>query len=338
MSVSIESSEQIADIQDVDCASVKAPEGLPDYAAIAREVFRIEAEAVAGLAAHVDGAFSSAVAAILASSGRTIVCGIGKSGIIGKKISATLASTGTPSFFMHPAEACHGDLGMVDGNDTLIAISHSGETEELLRLLPFLRDNGNCTIALTGNTRSTLARQVDHHLWVHVAREACPLQLAPTASTTATLAMGDALAVALMRARRFQAHHFARFHPGGSLGRRMLGLVRDEMCADNLPFIKPDALAAELVATMSSGRLGLAIVSQDGTTAEGVITDGDLRRALETNQEGFFRSRARDMMTTNPVLIGPDSRMSAAMELMAERRITSLVVVDDTGILGVVQK
>ncbi|WPL16176.1 Arabinose 5-phosphate isomerase KdsD [Thiorhodovibrio winogradskyi] len=309
-----------------------------DYAAIAQEVFLIEAEAVAGLAAHVDGSFSAAVSAILASTGRTIVCGMGKSGIIGKKVSATLASTGTPSFFMHPAEAYHGDLGMVDGNDIFIALSHSGETEELLRLLPFLRDNGNCTIALTGNTRSTLARQVDHHLWVHVAREACPLQLAPTASTTAALAMGDALAVSLMRARDFQTHHFARFHPGGNLGRRMLALVRDEMRTDDLPFIKPDAMAAEVVATMSGGRLGLAIVSQDGVTPLGVITDGDLRRALETNQERFFQSRADDMMTPNPMLIGPDSRMSAAVEIMAERRITSLIVVDDSGILGVVQK
>lgn len=319
---------------------VAAAEASPvlDFVAIAQEVFRIEAEAVAGLGRHVDGAFTEAVTAILASAGRTIVCGMGKSGIIGKKISATLASTGTPSFFMHPAEAYHGDLGMVDAHDVFIAISHSGETEELLRLLPFLRDNGNCTIALTGNTRSTLACQADHHLWVHVAREACPLQLAPTASTTATLAMGDALAVALMRARHFQAHHFARFHPGGSLGRRMLALVRDEMRTDDLPFIQPDALAAEVVATMSSGRLGIAIVSQDRITPLGVITDGDLRRALETNQERFFQSRARDMMSPSPVLIGPDSRMTAAVELMAERRITSLIVVDDSGIVGVVQK
>lgn len=309
-----------------------------DFAAIAREVFRIEADAVAGLVDHINGDFSAAVTAILASTGRTIVCGMGKSGIIGKKIAATLASTGTPSFFMHPSEAYHGDLGMVDGQDIFIAISHSGETEDLLRLLPFLRDNGNCTIALTGNTRSTLARQTDHHLWVPVPQEACPLQLAPTASTTATLAMGDALAVALMRARDFQAHHFARLHPGGSLGRRMLALVRDEMRVQDLPFVTPDTLAAEVVATMSSGRLGMAIVCEDRTVPLGVITDGDLRRALETNQQRFFASRARDMMSPDPVVIGPDSRMSAAVELMAERHITSLIVVDDSGILGVVQK
>jgi arabinose-5-phosphate isomerase len=309
-----------------------------DFAAIAREVFEIEAAAITGLSAHIDGDFSAAVTTLLASQGRAIVCGMGKSGIIGKKISATLASTGTPAFFMHPAEAFHGDLGMVDSRDVLIAISHSGETEELLRLLPFLRDNGNCTIALTGNTRSTLARQVDHHLWVQVTREACPLQLAPTASTTATLAMGDALAVALMRARDFQTHHFARLHPGGSLGRRMLALVRDEMHGDQLPFVAPDALAAEVVATMSSGRLGIAIVSQDRMSALGIITDGDLRRALESNQERFFQSRARDMMSPDPVTIGADSRMSAAVELMDERRITALIVVDDSGIVGVVQK
>lgn len=309
-----------------------------DYGAIAREVFRIEAEAVAGLARHIDGDFNAAIATVLESRGRAIVCGMGKSGIIGKKISATLASTGTPSFFMHPAEAYHGDLGMVDAQDVLIALSYSGETEELLRLLPFLRENGNRTIAMTGNTRSSLARAVDHHLWVQVAQEACPLQLAPTASTTATLAMGDALAVALMRARGFQAHHFARFHPGGSLGRRMLARVRDEMRAVDLPFISPEAHAAEVVSAISSGRLGIAIVSNDRSSALGIITDGDLRRALETNQERFFSSRARDMMSANPLVIGPDSRMSAAVELMAEHRITSLIVVDDSGIVGVVQK
>ena len=191
-----------------------------DCAAIAREVFEIEAAGILGLAESLDGSFSAAVETILATRGRVIVCGMGKSGIIGKKVAATLASTGTPAFFMHPGEAFHGDLGMVTPTDVFVALSNSGETEELVKLLPFLRDNGNLVIALTGNARSTLGRHASVHLSVRVAREACPLQLAPTASTTATLAMGDALALALMRARDFQAVDFARFHPGGSLGRR----------------------------------------------------------------------------------------------------------------------
>jgi len=309
-----------------------------DYAAIAREVFRIEAAAVAALGARLDDAFTAAVAAILASPGRMIVSGIGKSGIVGKKIAATLASTGTPAFFMHPAEAYHGDLGMVAPCDTVLAISYSGETEELLRLLPFLRDNGNVLIALTGNRQSTLARQATHHLSVRVEREACPLQLAPTASTAATLAMGDALAVALMRARDFQPRDFARFHPGGSLGRRLLRLVRDEMHTQTLPFVGPDDAAETVLATMTGGRLGIALVSADRRVPLGIITDGDLRRAVQRNRERFFDLSARALMTPDPVTIGPDSRMSAAIELMTTRRITCLIVVDDDGIVGVVQK
>ncbi|MFP4076592.1 MAG: SIS domain-containing protein, partial [Halochromatium sp.] len=220
---------------------IRASDDRQDHAAVAREVFRIEAEAIAGLETNLDGRFSDAVERILTASGRVIVCGMGKSGIIGKKIAATLASTGTPAFFMHPGEAFHGDLGMVAPEDIFVAISHSGETEELLKLLPFLQENGNHIVAITGNSRSTLARHSSVHLSVRVTREACPLQLAPTASTTATLAMGDALAVALMKARDFQAHHFARFHPGGSLGRRLLQRVRDEMRSDKLPFVAPHA-------------------------------------------------------------------------------------------------
>jgi arabinose-5-phosphate isomerase len=309
-----------------------------DYMAIAAEVFEIEAAAITGLGDLLDDDFTAAVAAILASSGRVIVCGIGKSGIIGKKITATFASTGTPSFFMHPGEAFHGDLGMVTPADVFVAISYSGETEELVRLLPFLRANGNATIAITGNACSTLARNCDRHLSVRVEREACPLQLAPTASTTATLAMGDALAVALMKARGFQSTDFARFHPGGSLGRRLLQRVRDEMRADDLPFVGPEADADAVLSTMTRGRLGIALVGDEGQTALGIITDGDLRRAVQHHRGAFFGITAAEMMTPNPITIGVDSNMQTAIELMAEHRITLLVVVDGERIVGVVQK
>ncbi len=309
-----------------------------DCAAIAREVFEIEAAGILGLAKSLDGSFSAAVETILATRGRVIVCGMGKSGIIGKKVAATLASTGTPAFFMHPGEAFHGDLGMVTPADVFVALSNSGETEELVKLLPFLRDNGNLVIALTGNARSTLARHASVHLSVRVAREACPLQLAPTASTTATLAMGDALALALMRARDFQAVDFARFHPGGSLGRRLLHRVREEMRSDNLPFVPPGADADTVLTAVSDGKLGMALVSDDQRQALGIITDGDLRRAVQAHRQTFFDKRAADLMTPNPITIGADSSMQTAIELMAKHKITLLVVVDHGGIVGVVQK
>ena len=309
-----------------------------DYAAIAREVFEIEAAGVLGLGEHLDGAFDAAVTAILCCAGRVIVCGMGKSGIIGKKLAATLASTGTPAFFMHPGEAFHGDLGMVTPTDVFIALSNSGETEELVKLLPFLRDNGNTIIAMTGNARSTLAAHASLHLSVRVEREACPLQLAPTASTTAALAMGDALAVALMRARDFQPGDFARFHPGGSLGRRLLHSVREEMRSDNLPFVPLQADADAVLTAVSDGRLGIALVRDDQRRLAGIITDGDLRRAVQAHRAAFFGKRASDLMTPSPITIGADSNMQTAIELMAEHKITLLVVVDDTGVVGVVQK
>ena len=218
-----------------------------NFSDIARSVFSVEAKAVSALSDNLSTDFDDAVSAILSSEGKTIVCGMGKSGIIGKKIAATLASTGTPSFFMHPGEAYHGDLGMVSPDDVFIAISNSGETEEVVKLIPFLKDNGNVLIAMTGNPDSTLAKAANYHLNVGVEEEACPLQLAPTSSTTATLAMGDALAVTLMKARDFKPENFARFHPGGSLGRRLLSRVENEMVSDNLPVIQPDASVAEVI-------------------------------------------------------------------------------------------
>ncbi|MCF7990824.1 MAG: KpsF/GutQ family sugar-phosphate isomerase [Thiohalocapsa sp.] len=309
-----------------------------DYNAIAREVFAVEAAAVAALADALDGTFAAVVSAIISTHGRVIVCGMGKSGIVGKKISATLASTGTPSFFMHPGDAFHGDLGMITSDDVFIALSYSGETEEMIKLLPFLRVNGNLTVAVTGNAQSTLSKNANFHLSVRVEREACPLQLAPTASTTATLAMGDALAVALMKARDFQPMDFARFHPGGSLGRRLLHRVREEMRSQDLPFVSAQDSADAVLTAVTKGRLGIALVGDDSKTALGIITDGDLRRALQLHKADFFALTAADLMTPNPVTIGVDSSMHTAIELMAEHCITLLVVVDNDRVVGVVQK
>ncbi|MEA1051508.1 KpsF/GutQ family sugar-phosphate isomerase [Lamprobacter modestohalophilus] len=322
------------EIRASDCGMANAQ----DPTAVAREVFDIEAAAILGLKQVLDAQFAHAVAEILATSGRVIVSGMGKSGIIANKIAATLASTGTPAFFMHPAEALHGDLGMVTPADVFVAVSNSGETEELVKLIPFLRDNGNAVVAMTGNAQSTLGTQSNLHLSIRVEREACPLQLAPTASTTAALAMGDALAVALMKARGFEEHQFARFHPGGSLGRRLLKRVRDEMKSEQLPFVDPQASADEVLATTTAGKLGISLVSSDRHRVIGVITDGDLRRALQRLREGFFALSAQQLMSPKPVTIGIDSSMNTALELMATHQITALVVVDDDSVVGVVQK
>ena len=213
-----------------------------------------------------------------------IVIGIGKSGLIGKKIAATLSSTGTPSFFLHPGEAFHGDLGMVGADDIVMLISYSGETDEVLKIIPFLKWNKNMIISITGNPNSTIAKNSHHHLNITITREACPLALAPTSSTTAALVMGDALAVALMESRQFQQEDFARFHPGGSLGRKLLAKVKDLMRTDNLPFINKDASFTELLLRMSEGRLGMVIVGT-ADNFEGIVTDGDLRRALLRNPD-----------------------------------------------------
>lgn len=307
-----------------------------NFSDIARSVFSIEAKAVAALSDNLNTDFDDAVSGILSSEGKTIVCGMGKSGIIGKKIAATLASTGTPSFFMHPGEAYHGDLGMVSPDDVFIAISNSGETEEVVKLIPFLKDNGNVLIAMTGNPDSTLAKAANYHLNVGVEEEACPLQLAPTSSTTATLAMGDALAVTLMKARDFRPENFARFHPGGSLGRRLLSRVENEMVSDNLPVIQPDASVAEVISAISGGGLGMAIVST--VDKPSVITDGDLRRAIEKYKEQLFTKNASNLMTSNPVSVMAGTRVEDALVLMEEKKITSVLVTERGEIVGVFKK
>jgi len=304
-----------------------------DYRAIAERVFDIEAHAIKHLKTQIDDDFVGSVDAVMKTQGRVVICGMGKSGLIGKKIMATLASTGTPCFFMHPGEAFHGDLGMVSPEDVFVALSNSGETEEVIRLLPFLKDNGNIVISLTGRPHSTLAKNSHFHLNIAVPEEACPHQLAPTSSTTATLVMGDALAVALMEARNFQPHEFARFHPGGSLGRKLLTRVKHEMKSKNLPFVSADAAVPEVIHVMNDGRLGLCIVN-DG---EGVITDGDLRRHMETDAENFMQLKATDLMRSSPKTISSEARLNDAEELMNNNKITSLLVEENQKIVGVIQ-
>lgn len=302
----------------------------------ALEVFQIESAAISSLGDRLDAAFPSAVETILNATGRVIVCGMGKSGIIGKKISATMASTGTPSFFMHPGEAYHGDLGMVVPADIFIAISFSGETDEILKLLPFLKENGNYLIGITGHRESTLSQACHCHLDVGVDREACSLQLAPTASTTAALAMGDALAVALMEARGFQPESFARFHPGGSLGRRLLSRVGDEMIKQPLPTVHSEALLMEVIRSITNGGLGLTIVELNGSY--GIITDGDVRRAVENSGSSIFELNAAGLMSAAPVCVAATTRCADAIELMDSRAITSVLVKRSGEIVGVFKK
>jgi arabinose-5-phosphate isomerase len=307
-----------------------------DYIDIAKRVFDIEARAVGLLGHKLDNSFSEAVQQILNSSGRVIVCGMGKSGIIGKKIAATLASTGTPSFFMHPGEAYHGDLGMVTADDVFVAISNSGETDEVVKLIPFLRNSGNYLIAMTGSPVSTLAKAAHSHLDVGVPEEACPLQLAPTSSTTATLAMGDALAVTLMKARDFKPENFARFHPGGSLGRRLLSRVEDEMVKVNLPLVSEDARVLDVIQAMTRGSLGLAIVEH--SEGWGLVTDGDIRRAIERYSEAVFDKRAAELMSREPAMVPLGTRVEDALMLMDKRQITSLLVFEGERVVGVFKK
>lgn len=307
-----------------------------DYLSVAKQVFATEAKAVADLAGQLDEQFADAVKAVLAGQGKLIVCGMGKSGIVGKKIAATLASTGTPGFFMHPGEAYHGDLGMVTSDDVFLAISNSGETEEVVKLVPFLRDNQNTLICMTGNPQSSLAKAAHFHLNIAVHKEACPLQLAPTSSTTATLAMGDALAVTLMESRGFAPEEFARFHPGGSLGRRLLRRVLDEMQTEGLPVIDAAADVLSLIGAMSKGGLGMAIVSS--AQGLGVVTDGDIRRALEQHGQQVFNQTAADLMSLNPASVPPETRVEDALALMEQHQITRLMVIENGRLVGVFRK
>lgn len=299
--------------------------------ALARRVIETEASAVAALAARLDDRFVQAVRLILDCRGRVVVSGMGKSGHIGRKIAATMASTGTPAFFVHPAEALHGDLGMITRDDVLVALSHSGETEEVLRILPAVRRQGARVIAITGRTASSLAREADAVLDAGVAEEACPLGLAPTASTTAALAFGDALAVALLDARGFGPEDFARSHPGGRLGLRLLTHVGDVMrSGEAIPQVRPQAPLAEVILEVSRKGMGFAIVTSPDGALQGVFTDGDLRRLFDRAAD--FRDLAvADVMSRTPRSIGPQALAVEAVELMERHRVSQLPVTDEQG-------
>lgn len=295
----------------------------------AREVLATEAAAIQALARRLDGAFVEACRLILDCDGHLIVTGMGKSGHIGHKLAATLASTGTPAFFVHPAEASHGDLGMIRAGDVIVALSNSGETAEVVNLLPVIKRIGVGFIAMTGKPDSSLARHADVHLDTSVDREACPLGLAPTASTSAQLAMGDALAIALLEARGFTAEDFARSHPGGTLGKRLLLHIADVMHGEvDLPTVNPDQTISEAIVIMTRGRLGLCAVVDAERRVAGILTDGDLRRGLDDS--GDIRTTpVRELMTADPQTIAPDELAASAVELMQARRIQGLLVVDD---------
>ncbi|EGK8090629.1 KpsF/GutQ family sugar-phosphate isomerase [Campylobacter lari] len=307
-----------------------------DAIKIAKEVFEIESKTILDLCDNLDKGFNKAVDLILSIKGRCVISGMGKSGHIGAKIAATLASTGTPSFFMHPGEALHGDLGMLTSEDVLLAISNSGETEEVLKLIPVIKKRKIPLIVMAGNQNSTLAKHADIFINIAVKKEACPLQLAPTSSTTATLAMGDAIAVALMRARKFRPDDFALFHPGGSLGRKLLTRVSDLMVSNNLPIVSPESEFNELVDVMTSGKLGLCIVLENEKLV-GIITDGDLRRALRANDKPRFDFKAKEIMSESPKTIEANAMASEAEELMLKHKIKEIVVVQDEKIVGIIQ-
>ena len=301
--------------------------------ALARETFKIEAAAVLGLADRVGPEFSRAVQIMLVCRGRVVVMGMGKSGHIGRKIASTLASTGTPAMFVHPAEASHGDLGMVTASDVVLAISNSGESAELTAILPVLSRQGVPLVVITGGLQSALARQADVALDSSVAVEACPLNLAPTASTTAQLALGDALAVALLDARGFKEEDFARSHPGGALGRKLLTHVSDVMrSGEHVPRVGLDTSFTDLMREMSSKGLGASAIVDEAQRVLGIFTDGDLRRLVEKGAD--LRSiKAGDVMHANPRTLLASALAVEAVELMEENRITSVLVVDDNGAL-----
>ena len=300
------------------------------------QALKDEAEALLGLIPQVDERFDRAVELMYRCHGKVIVTGVGKSGHVGAKIAATLSSTGTPSFFINPLDVFHGDLGVMTRDDVVLAISNSGQTDELLRFIPMVLHADIPIIGMTGNPQSLLAKYSTCFLYVGVEKEACPLNLAPTSSTTAQMAMGDALAIALMQKRHFQPQDFAHFHPGGELGRRLLTTAQDVMRSDDLPVISPDMHLGEAIILVSKGKLGLGVAVCDGYI-EGIITDGDIRRAMERWQAAFFDHTVSDIMTRHPKSVSPDTRITDIQHIMQQNKVHSvLVVTDDNRLLGVV--
>ena len=296
-----------------------------------------EAEAILSLIPQLDENFDKAVDMIYSCKGKVIVTGVGKSGNIGSKIAATLSSTGTPAFFINPLDVFHGDLGVMTPDDVVLALSNSGNTDELLRFLPMILHMKVPVIAMSGNSESLLAKYSDVHIKVKVEKEACPLNLAPTSSTTAALAMGDALAVALMQVRNFKPRDFAQFHPGGELGRRLLTTAEDVMRADELPILPEEMHLGEAIILVSKGKLGLGISLNSAKEVEGIITDGDIRRAMEKWQAEFFNHTVADIMTRTPKMVSPDTKISEVQKVMIKYEVHSVLVVDENRhLLGVV--
>ena len=303
---------------------------------IAKKCFQDEAQAIMDLIPKLDDNFTKAIELIIGSKGKLILTGVGKSGHIGAKIASTMASTGTPAFFVNPLDAFHGDLGMICTGDVVLAISNSGQTDELLRFIPLLKERNIPIISMSGNPESLLAKYSECHLDISVNKEACPLNLAPTSSTTATLAMGDAIACALMTVRNFQAKDFAQFHPGGSLGRRLLSRVKDYMTSENLPIVTRDSKICDTLLQISRTKMGIAVVVEDGRIL-GAVTDGDIRRTMQRDQDSFFQLTVKDLMNTNPKTIKEDAKLSEAESIMRKHNIKSLIVVnEENSLVGVI--
>ena len=303
---------------------------------IATQCLRDEAEAILQTIPQLDEAFDRAVELMLHCTGKVVVTGVGKSGHIGAKIAATLASTGTPSFYLNPLDAFHGDLGMVAEGDVVVALSNSGITDELLRIIPSLKERHVPIIGISGNAESLLARNVDIHILLHVAHEACPLNLAPTSSTTAQLALGDALAVALMEGRHFKANDYAQFHPGGSLGRRLLTTAHDVMRTEDLPIVATTMPLSEAVIEVSRSRLGMVVPVVDDKVV-GIVTDGDVRRAMERLKQDFFTVTVGDVMTPTPKCVPETMKISEIQRVMQDNKIHAVLVTDQQRhLLGIV--
>lgn len=316
--------------------SIKAQKKINTVRQYASQCLHDEAEAIVGLIPQLDDNFDKAVELMYNCKGKIIVTGVGKSGNIGAKIAATLSSTGTPAFFINPLDMYHGDLGVISKNDVLLALSNSGQTDELLRLITIVLHLKATIISMTSNPQSLLAKYSNAHITVKVEKEACPLNLAPTSSTTAALAMGDALAIALMQVRNFKPNDFAKFHPGGELGKRLLTTATDVMRSDDMPIVPEEMHLGEAIILVSKGKLGLGISLTDGKVS-GLITDGDIRRAMEKWQAEFFNKTVSDIMTRNPKMVLPDTKITEIQQIMHKHKVHTVLVVDKDGhLLGVV--
>lgn len=302
----------------------------------AERCLKDEAQALLDIIPQLNQTFNNVIDLIFECRGHVVVTGVGKSGHVAAKVAATLASTGTPSFYLNTLDALHGDLGMVTRNDIVLMLSNSGNTDELLRIIPYLQERDIPVVGMTGDENSLIGKHVDYHILVKVVKEACPLNLAPTSSTTAAMAVGDAIAIALMEKRRFKANDFAMFHPGGNLGRKLVTQVKDVMYTDNLPIIPNDMLLVDAIIDISKGKLGLGVILDDGKV-HGIITDGDIRRAVEGAKENFLKVKVSEVMTKNPKTINPEAKLTQIQQMFRKYKIHSLLVVDkEDKLIGIV--